>query len=43
MPEDQLERIFERYFQVEDHHNYGTGIGLYFARRLMQLHHGSIH
>lgn len=43
IPEDQLERIFERYFQVEDHHNYGTGIGLYFARRLMQLHHGSIH
>lgn len=43
IPEDQLERIFERYFQVEDHHNYGTGIGLYFARRLMELHHGSIH
>ncbi len=43
IPEDQLERIFERYFQVEDHHNYGTGIGLYFARRLMQLHHGRIH
>ena len=43
IPEDQLERIFERYFQVEDHHNYGTGIGLYFARRLMGLHHGSIH
>lgn len=43
IPEDQLERIFERYFQVEDHHNYGTGIGLYFARCLMQLHHGSIH
>lgn len=43
IPEDQLERIFERYFQVEDHHNYGTGIGLYFAKRLMGLHHGSIH
>ena len=43
IPEDQLERIFERYFQVENHHNYGTGIGLYFARRLMGLHHGSIH
>lgn len=43
IPENQLERIFERYFQVEDHHNYGTGIGLYFARRLMGLHHGSIH
>lgn len=43
IPEDQLERIFERYYQVENHHNYGTGIGLYFARRLMGLHHGSIH
>ena len=42
IPEDKLEQIFERYYQVENHRNYGTGIGLYFARRLMQLHHGAI-
>ena len=42
IPEDKLEKIFERYYQVENHRNYGTGIGLYFARRLMQLHHGAI-
>lgn len=40
IPENSLERIFERYYQVENHHNYGTGIGLYFARRLAILHHG---
>lgn len=43
IPEASLERIFERYYQVENHHNYGTGIGLYFARRLAELHHGSLH
>ena len=42
IPESSLERIFERYYQVENHHNYGTGIGLYFARRLAELHHGSL-
>ena len=40
IPEASLERIFERYYQVENHHNYGTGLGLYFARRLAVLHHG---
>ena len=42
IPEASLELIFERYYQVENHHNYGTGIGLYFARRLAELHHGSL-
>lgn len=40
IPENSLERVFERYYQVENHHNYGTGIGLYFARKLAVLHHG---
>lgn len=43
IPEDEKEKIFERYYQVENHHNYGTGIGLYYSRRLLLLHHGEIH
>lgn len=42
IPPESLERIFDRYYQVENHHNYGTGIGLYFARKLAELHHGSL-
>ena len=44
LPEDQLERIFERYYQLENQtrgsYNWGTGIGLYFARTLAAMHHG---
>ncbi|MCD7978828.1 MAG: response regulator [Tannerellaceae bacterium] len=44
--EDQLEKIFERYYQVENQtggkYNWGTGIGLYYARSLVELHHGYI-
>ena len=44
IPEDQLEKIFERYYQLDGHaggsYNWGTGIGLYYARRLARLHHG---
>lgn len=44
IPEEQLERIFERYYQLDSKHhgqyNFGTGIGLYYARALAQLHHG---
>ena len=43
IPEDQLEKIFERYYQVETGratHNLGTGIGLYFAKTLAEMHHG---
>ena len=42
IPEESLQRIFERYYQVENHHNYGTGIGLYFAKRLAGFHHGDL-
>lgn len=46
IPEDKREKIFERYFQVgnqtEGKYNWGTGIGLYFARSLTELHHGYI-
>ena len=44
IPEDQLEKIFERYYQLENRarvpYSWGTGIGLYFARALALLHHG---
>ena len=44
IPEDKLEKIFERYFQLDNDHvaarSWGTGIGLYFARTLATMHHG---
>ena len=46
IPEENLEQIFERYYQVEykgkAKKNYGTGIGLYYSRCLAELHHGYI-
>ncbi len=43
IPDAELEKVFERYYQVEQDkgiYNWGTGIGLYYARRLAELHHG---
>ncbi len=45
IPENKLEKIFERFYQIDNpqadpHH--GTGIGLSFARDIINLHHGSI-
>lgn len=44
IPEEQTERIFERYYQLNNQsvgsYNRGTGIGLYYARSLAHLHHG---
>ena len=44
IPEDQLENIFKRYYQLDNQTkaviNWGTGIGLYYSRRLAELHHG---
>lgn len=44
--EDKLEKIFERYYQLNNQskgtYNWGTGIGLYYARCLVELHHGYI-
>lgn len=45
IPEDQRERIFERYYRINNRtgsYNYGTGIGLYYTRSLVELHHGRI-
>ncbi len=46
IPEDKLEKIFERYYQLDNQtnekYNWGTGIGLYYSKRLVELHHGYI-
>ena len=49
IPEQYREKVFERYFQVDSQpggtsagYNYGTGIGLYYARSLARLHHGDL-
>lgn len=47
IPEEQLNDIFKRYYQADNksglkYANWGTGIGLYYVKRLVQLHHGEV-
>lgn len=46
IPEEQLEKIFLRYYQLDNQmqgsYSWGTGIGLYYARSLARLHHGNL-
>ena len=43
IPEGQLEKIFERFYQADNQGDtQGSGIGLYYARALAELHHGYI-
>ena len=46
IPKEQKENIFKRYYQLDNQTkaivNWGTGIGLYYSRRLAELHHGSL-
>ena len=42
IPEDELEKIFERFHQTGRGEAAGSGIGLYYSRALAELHHGYI-
>ncbi|MDR1003418.1 MAG: response regulator [Prevotellaceae bacterium] len=44
IPEAERERIFERFYQVNNNYNnsVGTGVGLHLCRSLVELHHGTI-
>ena len=43
IPEEELEKIFERFHQAGRGDSAGTGIGLYYSRALAEMHHGYIH
>lgn len=45
IPEDQIERIFERFYRVDKSHSReigGTGLGLSITRSAIAMHHGNI-
>lgn len=41
IPEGKQDRIFERFYQIDNEH-IGSGIGLSLVQRLVELHHGQI-
>jgi PAS domain S-box-containing protein len=42
IPPDQIEKTFERFYQVEKDKSKGAGLGLYISRQIMQQHDGRI-
>ncbi|MDA3892705.1 MAG: ATP-binding protein [Salinivirgaceae bacterium] len=43
IPKDKLNDVFERFYQVDGEVNIqGTGIGLAFAKRIVEMHYGEI-
>lgn len=42
IPLDQIEKVFERFVQVDDHERRGLGLGLFIARRIVEAHSGRI-
>ncbi|MGJ1386436.1 hybrid sensor histidine kinase/response regulator transcription factor [Sphingobacterium spiritivorum] len=44
IPKDQLEKVFDRFYQIEGEEiNLGSGVGLAFTRQLVELHYGRIY
>jgi signal transduction histidine kinase/AraC-like DNA-binding protein len=43
MTEEELEHIFDRYFQGQNKRTLGTGIGMSLVKDLVDLHKGNIH
>lgn len=46
MKEEHLQKIFERFYQIEDENDadiqVGTGLGLHLSKYLVELHHGKL-
>lgn len=43
IPEKELSKVFERFYQASNNHrNQPGGLGLAIAKRIMELHHGTI-
>ena len=43
IPEDDLSKVFERFFQAKNKKSgIGTGVGLHLTRSIVMLHHGTI-
>lgn len=42
IPSELQEKVFERFFRIDNERNTGTGIGLTLARQLARLHKGDI-
>ncbi len=47
LDEEKMQDVFKRYYQLADkqtthRYGWGTGIGLYYVKRLVELHHGEI-
>ena len=42
IPEDQIEKIFEEFYQVDGGKHGGTGLGLAITKRVVEEHGGKI-